>query len=66
MGVAKGNSEMPVANELFGSRMTFSHTNIGIQINSITGQVMDWVSRMSVQDAPIAINSEPNISTASI
>ena len=51
---------------LLGSRRTGTMTNMGRQARSITGISMVCVSRVSVQAAPMAMNSEPNINTASV
>ena len=63
-GVVAGSIRFSYFHELFGSLSTLTQTNIGRQMSSITGHIMAWVSRMSVQAAPTAIINDPNMSTA--
>src|SRR5712692_335130 len=66
IGVDTGTNEIAVASGPLGSLTTDPRANIGRQIISTTGMSSVCVSLMSVQAAPMAMKSEPYISTANI
>src|SRR5205809_1079794 len=66
IGVDGGKYDMLTARPPSGSRMMLVSTNIGKQITNITGMSSDCDSLASVDAAPTAIKTEPNISTAKV
>ena len=65
IGVTGGKSDMIVASVDVGSRTMFIQTNMGDIAINITGVIKLWDSFISETAAPIAINIEPYINTAS-
>ncbi len=63
-GAANGNSDNQTENALSGFCATFSHRKIGNIDTSIAGVIMPCASFTSLHAAPIAMNIEPNSTTA--
>src|SRR5579884_4185833 len=64
IGVEKGKNERLYATVLLGSCKTLPMRNIGSMARSMTGHNRFCVSFISVQAAPMAMNSEPYIKAA--